>query len=396
MLRKARIFLVLTALLFSSVPLARADTSVSFSFSFHDTLSPYGAWVNVASYGTCWRPYAAARAGWRPYLYGHWVYTSYGPTWIADEPWGWSVYHYGHWVYSQAYGWVWVPGYEWVPADVVWSIGDGYIGWCPTQCVSGYGYSPSRAHLWVFIGSNNFTYSNYASCAVQPTVVQTLFVRKTVQFNSRAPQHDVLERVVRRKIPVQSVQQHEMRADSRQIRMVVPRSEESKVLKHASMTARGGSSSSTMKKSSTSSHPQEKIEKPREESNSRQSPGSPAAKKPSSGTSHGVIAPRSDPSSPHDGKSTVSKSTGGSSTSKGAERQVGNAPARGSEKPSEPKSVSAPRAEPPSPHAGKTTVSKGGGGSSTGKGAERQVSKKPAKKAPAKPVEKKKKPDPHR
>lgn len=345
MIRISRVFLVVLALLISYVPLARADTSVSFSFSFHDTLSPYGSWVNVGSYGNCWRPYAAARAGWRPYLYGHWVYTSYGPTWIADEPWGWSVYHYGHWVYADPHGWVWVPGYEWGPADVVWSIGDGYIGWCPTQCVSGYGYSPSRAHLWVFIGSSHFTYSNYAYHAVQPTVVQTLFVRKTVQFNSRAPQREVLERVVRRQIPVQSVQQHEVRADSRQIRMVVPRSEESKVLKHATMTARGGSSSSNMKKTSPSSHPQQETERNRIDSNDRGSSGSPSARIPSGGTSRGISSPRS---------------------------------------------------EPPSAHSGKTTMSKSAGASSAGKGADHQVGKKPVKKGTAKPPEKKKKPDPHR
>lgn len=247
MKRMTTTFLILAALLLSNVAVAQAYTSVSLSFSYHDTLAPYGTWVNVASYGNCWRPYAAVRVGWRPYLYGHWVYTSYGPTWVGDEPWSWCAYHYGHWVFTDAFGWIWVPGYQWVPSDVVWSYGDGYVGWCPSYAVQRYGYSPFHASLWVFVGANNFTYGNYAGCTVQPTVVQNLFVRKTVQFNTAAPRREVLEHAARRPIPMQSVRQHEMTVDSRRVRMVVPQSEEAKVLKQASMTARKTGSSSTMK-----------------------------------------------------------------------------------------------------------------------------------------------------
>ncbi|MEW6367709.1 MAG: DUF6600 domain-containing protein [Acidobacteriota bacterium] len=235
---KIATLLTLSTLLFGSGSLAPAGVSFSFSFGYHETLAPYGTWLEVASRGRCWRPYAATRVGWRPYLYGHWVYTSYGPTWVSNEPWGWSVYHYGDWVFTDAFGWVWVPGYEWQPADVVWSYGDGYVGWCPSHVARAYGYSPARASLWVFVGADRFTYNDYGAYSAQPAVVQNLLVRKTVQFTSSAPRRDVMERVTRRSIPVQSVKQREMAVDGRRVKMVVPQAHEAVVLKQASMIAR--------------------------------------------------------------------------------------------------------------------------------------------------------------
>src|SRR5690349_17892181 len=50
---------------------------VSFSY-FHQSLSPYGEWVNIADYGQCWRP-AKIAVDFQPYYTnGSWVYTEYG------------------------------------------------------------------------------------------------------------------------------------------------------------------------------------------------------------------------------------------------------------------------------------------------------------------------------
>jgi hypothetical protein len=68
---------------------------------------------------------------WRPYSRGQWVYTEYGWTFVADEPWGWAPFHYGRWVYYPPYGWVWIPGDEWAPAWVAWRYGPDYLGWAP-------------------------------------------------------------------------------------------------------------------------------------------------------------------------------------------------------------------------------------------------------------------------
>jgi hypothetical protein len=110
-------------------PRATASTSVSVSF-FYGSLAPYGEWVTVGHYGRCWRPHHVA-AGWQPYLYGEWIYTDAGWTWVSYDPWGGDPYHYGTWVVAADYGWVWLPGTVWAPAWVTWYVADDYCGWAP-------------------------------------------------------------------------------------------------------------------------------------------------------------------------------------------------------------------------------------------------------------------------
>ncbi len=115
---------------------ARADLEVSASVSIHahsdfyEPLTPHGAWIEVGSYGRCWRP-AVATVEWQPYCDGHWEWTDCGWYWVSDEPWAWACYHYGSWVYHPRHAWVWVPGIEWAPAWVSWRVGGGYVGWAP-------------------------------------------------------------------------------------------------------------------------------------------------------------------------------------------------------------------------------------------------------------------------
>jgi hypothetical protein len=97
---------------------------------FYDTLAPYGDWVDTGRYGLCWAP-RGVEHHWRPYHYGHWVYTDYEWTWVGDEEWAWGPYHYGRWAFDPAYGWIWVPGSVWAPAWVAWRWGGGYAGWAP-------------------------------------------------------------------------------------------------------------------------------------------------------------------------------------------------------------------------------------------------------------------------
>ena len=124
---------VLLALSALAVPLfprsAQAEVEVSFSF-FQNALDPYGEWLEVGNYGTCWRPTGVAD-GWSPYTDGYWSYTDAGWTWVSYEDWGGVTYHYGRWVRVVGVGWVWVPDYEWGPAWVSWRSNDDYIGWAP-------------------------------------------------------------------------------------------------------------------------------------------------------------------------------------------------------------------------------------------------------------------------
>src|SRR5258706_9941624 len=104
-------------------------TSVDVGF-FYDDLASYGHWVQRPRYGWVWSPRVAV-ASWRPYQYGHWVWTDLGWLWVSDEPFGWATYHYGRWYDDPDYGWGWVPGDEWAPAWVDWRAGNDYIGWAP-------------------------------------------------------------------------------------------------------------------------------------------------------------------------------------------------------------------------------------------------------------------------
>jgi hypothetical protein len=108
---------------------AEARSDVSFDF-FYDSLSPYGEWIEVGDYGSCWKP-SGVDSDWAPYADGYWSYTDGGWTWVSYEEFGGVVYHYGRWVQVEDEGWCWVPDYEWAPAWVSWRSNDEYVGWAP-------------------------------------------------------------------------------------------------------------------------------------------------------------------------------------------------------------------------------------------------------------------------
>ena len=113
---------------------AKFEVSVGVNINapsdFYSPLATDGSWVEVGSYGRCWRP-AGVTVEWRPYCHGNWEWTDCGWYWVSDEPWAWACYHYGSWVEDPSYGWVWVPAVEWAPAWVSWRTGGDYIGWAP-------------------------------------------------------------------------------------------------------------------------------------------------------------------------------------------------------------------------------------------------------------------------
>ncbi len=128
-----------------------AGISITATAEFYEPLTPSGTWIEVGSYGRCWRP-AGVVVGWRPYCSGYWEWTDCGWYWVSDEPWAWACYHYGTWVYDPGYGWVWVPGVEWAPAWVYWRMGGDHIGWAPCG-PSGFVVVPS---FYVFVESRHF------------------------------------------------------------------------------------------------------------------------------------------------------------------------------------------------------------------------------------------------
>jgi hypothetical protein len=126
--------MILALLLFCGSGLAAANgphrgVGVSFGI-FYSSLGVHGDWVYAGNGVYGWRPRHVA-VGWRPYYYGHWVWSVDGWFWVSAEPWAWAVYHYGRWYFDDYYGWVWLPGYDWAPAWVEWRYDGAYVGWAP-------------------------------------------------------------------------------------------------------------------------------------------------------------------------------------------------------------------------------------------------------------------------
>jgi Family of unknown function (DUF6600) len=163
---------------------SRADFEVSASLAIHAKadfyvpLEAHGAWIEVGTYGRCWRP-AGVVVGWRPYCDGHWEWTDCGWYWVSDEPWAWACYHYGYWVYDPVYAWIWVPDIEWAPAWVEWRVGGGYIGWAPLG--PPHLRVASTRPRFVFVAESHF------SDPVRPSTVivnNTTILKKTKVINN--------------------------------------------------------------------------------------------------------------------------------------------------------------------------------------------------------------------
>jgi hypothetical protein len=130
-----------------------ADTDPAALSDFHDSLSPYGDWVDDSTYGTVWVPAnVAVGADFTPYVSnGHWglgVDNSW--IWVSDYSWGWAPFHYGRWVWIGGRGWSWIPGRVYSPAWVVWRTGyydDYYVGWAPMP-PTWYWYRGGAVSLW--------------------------------------------------------------------------------------------------------------------------------------------------------------------------------------------------------------------------------------------------------
>ncbi len=170
---------------------AKSDFEVSAGVEIHAVadfdapLSGDGGWVDVGSYGRCWRPREVA-AGWRPYCEGHWMWTDCGWYWASDEPWAWACYHYGTWLDDPSEGWCWVPATEWAPAWVQWRAGEGYIGWAPCA-PAGAVVAPG---LFAFVAVNHFGDSISRSSVV---FNDAAIIRQTAPVGGASPSREQRE-----------------------------------------------------------------------------------------------------------------------------------------------------------------------------------------------------------
>lgn len=149
-------------------------------------LDPYGAWVDDPKYGRIWVPdRRVVGEGFSPYVTsGHWALdTDNNWVWVSDFEFGNIVFHYGRWVWT-AYGWAWVPGYQYSPAWVVWRVPTGpyaYVGWAPAPPLWGWwggvavGFWTPWPYYWVFCPSvYAFSPYPYRYVVTNRTYVRTL------------------------------------------------------------------------------------------------------------------------------------------------------------------------------------------------------------------------------
>jgi Family of unknown function (DUF6600) len=249
--------MVLIMVLFISV--AEAASNVSFFFSYSDNdyapyqanfgrgsyeydnfLAPYGHWIRVQPVGIVWVPYVYT--SWRPYYYGYWIYTNYGPTWVSYEPWGWLTHHYGRWFFAAGNGWCWMPGHEWGPAWVNWATYDNYVSWAPMAPSNyqydddyyynndgnyynqdrggnygGYRQNSSRQSRWVTVNSADFTRQNITNY-----VIADRNIPKIKGAGNHAPDIRNIERITGAKISLTEMQKQSFTISGKQVEYYNP------------------------------------------------------------------------------------------------------------------------------------------------------------------------------
>jgi hypothetical protein len=177
---------------------------------FYDYLAPYGTWIRHRNHGYVWTPRNMGYR-WRPYTHGHWVWSSYGWTWISDFDWGWAVFHYGRWGYDDLLGWFWVPGTDWGPAWVVWRSNDLYFGWAPLPpdvlWRPGYGFGGPfdvSDDYWIFVEGRNFMrpgiYSYILPFERNRTIVRMSQLRQGISFRGDRVYNEGLDRDLVRRV----------------------------------------------------------------------------------------------------------------------------------------------------------------------------------------------------
>src|SRR3569833_4686494 len=66
----------------ANISTPNVDIQINSASDFYQPLEPYGTWVDVGSYGRCWRLWVVA-AVWLSFSLGFWVWTDAGWYWVS-------------------------------------------------------------------------------------------------------------------------------------------------------------------------------------------------------------------------------------------------------------------------------------------------------------------------
>ena len=122
-------------------------------------------------------------------------------------------------------GWVWVPGYVWAPAWVVYRTGPSYIGWAPVPPsfsvgVSFHFHDYYEPDYFVFVPDRHFCDRNIHRYAVPVSRTQVIYNQTTIINNNITIDNDV---VVNRGLDVQRIERVAARRPERMSIERVPR-----------------------------------------------------------------------------------------------------------------------------------------------------------------------------
>ncbi len=188
----------------------RAEQPTSF-----DVLDEYGWWVELPEFGLAWKP--DVEQSWRPYTYGHWIWTDQGWYWAGYEPFAWIVYHYGYWYHDAQQGWFWLEGHEWSPSRVAWILGDDYVGWAPMPPPRATLIEPwqeGSSALWAYVPYSGFTHENPSRSSGGSTVRHP-GDNRTPGVTHKGPEVKTIEGATDHKIPERHLAVREVDVEGR-------------------------------------------------------------------------------------------------------------------------------------------------------------------------------------
>ncbi len=215
----------------------------SWSIDYHVALSGYGEWVWVDGLGQCWQPWVTT--SWRPFTYGRWVWTSFGWTWVAYEPWGYFPHHFGQWAMAPA-GWVWVPGTSYHAANVVWVSNDTWIGWYPRPPHGwhhhhhpghhdGWGEGWDDARYATFVGWGDLGSDDLSQRALAAEAVRARTPQAVLREGAPAPtRHELGRRGVT--VPEMTLERRTARIAGREVMLARPREAAATIERNAGRT----------------------------------------------------------------------------------------------------------------------------------------------------------------
>ena len=200
------------------------------TFEF-DSLDTYGDWNVHQRFGRVWRPHVAT--DWRPFFHGHWVWSSDGWLWMSYEPFGWITSHHGNWFYDPYLGWVWVPGYRWSPAVVVWMHFGDNLGWAPMPPPGIVLYDPwdrPPVIVWNFIHIQHFQREYIGRYVIRTPLPKPV---PRTDIIKKAPELRVIEKITKTRITPVPVEKKNVEVEKKTYRRThVPKREADKVKRH--------------------------------------------------------------------------------------------------------------------------------------------------------------------